>query len=97
MGVRCRLASAAMASGLGCANLDLVTFLDPPATAAWRHLDSRAGFEVVYFRADDHAITLEGVTRNGGDRAGTNVGGRLHDRDRPELEDRAQQPSAVVR
>ena len=51
-----------MASGLGCANLDLVTFLDPPATAAWRHLDSRAGFEVVYFRADDHAITLEGVT-----------------------------------
>ena len=39
-----------------------MTFLDPPATAAWRHVDSRGGFEVVYFHADDHAITLEGVT-----------------------------------
>ena len=44
------------------ANLDLVTFLDLPATAAWRHLDAREGFEVVYFRADDRAIALEGVT-----------------------------------
>jgi hypothetical protein len=53
---------AAILSRLWCTSLDLVTSLDPPATAAWRHLDSRAGFEVVYFRADDHAITLEGVT-----------------------------------
>ena len=39
-----------------------MTFVDPPAWAAWRHLDSREGFEVVFFRVDDRSITLEGVT-----------------------------------
>jgi uncharacterized protein len=46
----------------GCASLDRVTFVDPPPRAAWRHLDSREGFEVVFFRVDDPSITLEGVT-----------------------------------
>jgi uncharacterized protein len=44
------------------ANLGLVMFVDPPASAAWRHLDGRVGFEVVFFRVEDHAITLDGVT-----------------------------------
>jgi hypothetical protein len=37
-------------------------FGDLPAAAAWRHLDARAGFEVVFFRAVTTGHRIEGST-----------------------------------
>lgn len=39
-----------------------MTFAPPPETAAWRHLDSRAGFEVAYFRPLGDGHRIEGCT-----------------------------------
>ncbi|MEU6781330.1 putative glycolipid-binding domain-containing protein [Nonomuraea angiospora] len=40
----------------------MTTFAPPPGTAAWRHLDARTGFEVVYFRPLPDGHRLEGCT-----------------------------------
>jgi hypothetical protein len=37
-------------------------FAAPPRSAAWRHLDARDGFEVVFLRADATGCRLEGDT-----------------------------------
>jgi len=37
-------------------------FEDPPRCAAWRHLDAREGFEVVFLRVDGDGCRLEGDT-----------------------------------
>ena len=37
-------------------------FADPPRFAAWRHLDARQGFEVVFPRREDGGLRLEGDT-----------------------------------
>jgi hypothetical protein len=37
-----------------------VTAGDPPAVAAWRHLDAREGFEVVFTRREGNGYQLEG-------------------------------------
>ena len=37
-------------------------FADPPRCAAWRHLDAREGFEVVFLRVDGDGCRLEGDT-----------------------------------
>ncbi|MGN9836733.1 putative glycolipid-binding domain-containing protein [Nonomuraea sp. H19] len=39
-----------------------MTFAPPPETAAWRHLDARTGFEVVYFRPQHGGHRIEGCT-----------------------------------
>ena len=39
-----------------------MAFLPPPPTAAWRHRDSRSGFEVVYFHRLDDGFCIEGCT-----------------------------------
>ncbi|MET8369593.1 putative glycolipid-binding domain-containing protein [Micromonospora profundi] len=38
-----------------------MSFRSPPASAAWRHLDARNGFEVVYFRSGDGHL-MQGCT-----------------------------------
>ncbi|MGW0203154.1 putative glycolipid-binding domain-containing protein, partial [Nonomuraea sp. NPDC003201] len=40
----------------------MTTFTPPPDTAAWRHLDARTGFEVVYFRPLPDGHRVEGCT-----------------------------------
>ena len=40
----------------------VVSFVPPPATAAWQHQHARSGFEVVYFQARDGACRIEGWT-----------------------------------
>lgn len=42
--------------------MDRVTFVSPPATAAWLHRDARSGFEVVYFRRRGAGLAVEGRT-----------------------------------
>jgi uncharacterized protein len=37
-------------------------FADPPRSAAWRHLDAREGFEVVFLTPDGDRCRLEGNT-----------------------------------
>jgi uncharacterized protein len=37
-------------------------FADPPRSAAWRHLDAREGFEVVFLRVGGDGCRLEGET-----------------------------------
>jgi hypothetical protein len=37
-------------------------FRDPPAVAAWRHRDARAGFEVAFLRRDGSGRRVEGAT-----------------------------------
>lgn len=37
-------------------------FSDPPPYAAWRHVDAREGFEVVFPRAEDGGLRIEGDT-----------------------------------
>jgi hypothetical protein len=37
-------------------------FADPPRCAAWRHLDAREGFEVVFLRAGNDGCRVEGDT-----------------------------------
>ena len=37
-------------------------FRDPPPFAAWRHVDAREGFEVVFFRGGDDGFRIEGDT-----------------------------------
>jgi hypothetical protein len=37
-------------------------FAEPPAYAAWRHVDAREGFEVVFFRRDNGGLRIEGDT-----------------------------------
>ncbi|GAA2984469.1 putative glycolipid-binding domain-containing protein [Streptosporangium longisporum] len=39
-----------------------MTFTTPPRTAAWRHLDARTGFEVVYFHPLGDGHRIEGWT-----------------------------------
>jgi hypothetical protein len=39
-----------------------VPFADPPRYAAWRHVDAREGFEVVFFRGDNGGLRIEGDT-----------------------------------
>lgn len=39
-----------------------MAFADPPPFAAWRHVDAREGFEVVFPRPDDGGLRLEGTT-----------------------------------
>ncbi len=39
-----------------------MTFLDPPAMAAWEHRDARHGFEVVFFEATDSGYSISGCT-----------------------------------
>jgi len=39
-----------------------VAFLPPPATACWRHLEARSGFEVAYFREAEDGWAVEGTT-----------------------------------
>jgi len=39
-----------------------VSFVSPPATAAWRHQGARSGFEVAYFSAVGDGHVIEGCT-----------------------------------
>jgi hypothetical protein len=39
-----------------------VPFLDPPAVAAWRHVDARDGFEVVFLSPHEGGWRIEGST-----------------------------------
>jgi uncharacterized protein len=39
-----------------------VPFADPPSSAAWRHVDAREGFEVVFLGSDGGGRRLEGET-----------------------------------
>ena len=34
-----------------------MTFLEPPRSAAWQHIDARRGFEVVFFRPEVEGLT----------------------------------------
>jgi hypothetical protein len=37
-------------------------FVDPPPSAAWRHRDSRSGFEVAFFTRSDNGLIAAGET-----------------------------------
>jgi hypothetical protein len=39
-----------------------VSFLPPPATACWQHLEARSGFEVAYFRDLEDGWAVDGTT-----------------------------------
>lgn len=39
-----------------------MTFLDPPAMAAWQHRDARRGFEVVFFEVIESGYSISGCT-----------------------------------
>jgi hypothetical protein len=39
-----------------------VTFAEPPASAAWRHVDAREGFEVVFIRREAGGFAIDGRT-----------------------------------
>jgi uncharacterized protein len=39
-----------------------MTFRKPPRWPAWRHLDAREGFEVVFVQSDGDGYRLEGST-----------------------------------
>jgi hypothetical protein len=39
-----------------------VSFLPPPATACWQHLEARSGFEVAYFRGLEDGWAVDGTT-----------------------------------
>lgn len=42
--------------------MNAVSLLPPPSTAAWRHQDTRAGFEVAYFQAVENGWHIDGYT-----------------------------------
>ncbi len=39
-----------------------MSFLPPPATACWQHLEARSGFEVAYFRGLEDGWAVDGTT-----------------------------------
>jgi hypothetical protein len=39
-----------------------VSFLPPPATACWQHVEARSGFEVAYFRGMREGWAVDGTT-----------------------------------